>query len=84
MAFAEDHRLGIPNIPAIGFTRGHDFAACAISHICHGLPVCSPPCMDRSSFLAVGDFLHGSRRVGLLAGLSGTTLASLHNPLRVP
>jgi hypothetical protein len=26
------------------------------SHICYGLPVCSPPCTDPTSFPAVGDF----------------------------
>ena len=38
------------------FHAGEPFRGFHGSHICYGLPVCSPPCTDPTSFPAVGDF----------------------------
>jgi hypothetical protein len=67
-----------PIPPAIRFTRGHPFRGFHSSHICYGLPVCSPPCTDPSSFLAVG------RDRGTARATLGQGLAVSAFPLYVP
>src|SRR4051812_28412694 len=42
-------RLGTPNTPAIGFTRGPSFEA-PLFRICYGLSGCSPPWTDLTEF----------------------------------
>ena len=51
-----DHRLGIPDIPAIRFTRGDHFGASQFTHSLRPASLLAPPCTDPTSFLAVGDF----------------------------
>ena len=47
-------RLGTPKTPANPFRAGDAFGASWFTHICYGLPDCSPPCMDLTSFPANG------------------------------
>src|SRR5262245_25508149 len=44
------------NLPGLQFCALQPFRGFHGSHICYGLPVCSPPCTDPTSFPAVGDF----------------------------
>ena len=75
-----DQRLGSLNTPAICFTRGNHFGASS-SHIRYGLPVCSPPCADPTSFLAVGDFYIQASGVSVTLPAAGYGYNSDWTPL---
>src|SRR5215813_14345536 len=49
-------RLGTPNTPANPFHAGGEFRGFHGSLICYGLPGCSAPCTDLTSFPAIGAF----------------------------
>jgi hypothetical protein len=51
------------------------------SHICYGLPVCSPPCTDPTSFLAVGDFYIQASGVSVTLPAAGYDYSSVWTPL---
>jgi len=56
IAFAERSPARHSQYPRNPFHARRPFRGFHSSHIRYGLPVCSPPCTDPTSFLAVGDF----------------------------
>ncbi len=50
-----DHRLGTPNTPQ-SVSREETISGLPSSHTRYGLPVCSPPCTDPTSFWPSGTF----------------------------
>ena len=65
-------RLGIPKFPQ-SVSRGATFRGFHSSHTRYGLPVCSSPCTDPTSFPAVGDFY--SQAFSGIGSLLGMTTA---------
>jgi len=56
IAFAERSAARHSQHPRNPFHAGEPLRGFHSSHTCYGLPVCSPPCTDPTSFPAVGDF----------------------------
>src|SRR5262249_26318953 len=56
ITFAEMSAARHSHNPRNPFHAGEPLRGFHGSHICYGLPVCSPPCTDPTSFPAVGDF----------------------------
>ena len=64
LAFADDHRLGTPDTPAIRFTRAVDFVA-SLVRFRYSLPGRSPPCTDQTGTPSLrGLLLPGFQRIG--------------------
>jgi hypothetical protein len=62
---------------AIRFAR-EMFSGLPDSHICYGLPVCSPPCTDLTGFPANGDFyIQAFNEIGPLLDMTTTVTGLL-------
>src|SRR5262249_48283302 len=64
-------RVGTPNTPANPFHAGGEFRGFHGSLICYGLPGCSAPCTDLTSFPAIGAFyFQASNEIGPLLDMT--------------
>jgi hypothetical protein len=81
MAFAERSPARHSQYPRNPFHARRPFRGFHSSHIRYGLPVCSPPCTDPTSFLAVGDFYIQASGVSVTLPAAGYDYNSDWTPL---
>ena len=73
-------RLGTPKNPAIRFAR-ELISWLPGSHICYGLPACSPPCTDLASLPANGGFYFQASNESVTLPVAGYDYNSDWTPL---
>src|SRR6516225_9705849 len=78
-----DHRLGIPDLPAIRFTRGNHFVAYTVRTFATACQFARPPCTDPTSFPAVGDFYYQASNGSVALPVAGYNYNSDWTPLLV-
>ena len=81
MAFAERSPARHSRYPRNPIHARKQFRGFHSSHICYGLPVCSPPCTDPTSFLTVGDFYIQASGVSVTLPAAGYDYSSDWTPL---
>jgi hypothetical protein len=81
MAFAERSPARHSRSSRNPFHAGEPFRGLHGSQICYGLPVCSPPCTDPTSFPAVGDFYVQASDGSVTLPAAGYDYSSVWTPL---